>query len=308
MKIIKIELANVITIQQEKIKTKKTRSENDKSLDIYSSLLFELYKCIKSTLKCFSFSYNKICSEYINRLILGSAKQKNWLSSQIFQHTRGNQQFVTFPNYLTNLSRKTKYVGLVKYKFEVFKKQFNKVLKSVQFRSHEINSIQFASWQSASIFYDSTFVTYHVNQFSGVLLELFWLAPFRVTGQTSAYVEANVTNNSICRKENILEYQFHSELEKVRSLNKTSQLKLYAGPYLVYSHIIQIDLAHFQQLQQTKFDLKNNRKQVSPVSSVYNYIPTMTLFAHSNLTQENTQENYQNGQQTYFLYAMNNVI
>ncbi|CAL6088137.1 Hypothetical_protein [Hexamita inflata] len=29
---------------------------------------------------------------------------------------------------------------------------------------------------------------------------------------------------------------------------------------------------------------------------------------HSNLTQENTQENYQNGQQTYFHYAMNNVI
>ncbi|CAL6078869.1 Hypothetical_protein [Hexamita inflata] len=103
---------------------------------------------------------------------------------------------------------------------EVFKKQFNKVLKSVQFRSHEINSTQFASWQSASIFYDSTFVTYHVNQFLGVLLELFWLAPFRVTGQTSFF---------------------------------------------------------FQQPQQTKFDLKNNRKQVSPVSSVYNYIPTDSI-------------------------------
>ncbi|CAL6066409.1 Hypothetical_protein [Hexamita inflata] len=121
-------------------------------------------------------------------------------------------------------------------------------------------------------------------------------------------IEANVTNNSISGKENILKYQFHSELEKVRSLNKTSQLELYAGPYSVYSHIIQIDLAHFQQPQQTKLDLKNNSKQVSPVSSVYNYIPTMTLFAHANLTEENTQENYQNGQQTYFHYAMNNVI
>ncbi|CAL6028803.1 Hypothetical_protein [Hexamita inflata] len=121
-------------------------------------------------------------------------------------------------------------------------------------------------------------------------------------------IEANVTNNSICRKENILEYQFHSELEKVRSLNKISLLQLNTGPYSVYSHIIQIELAHFQQPQQTKLDLKNNSKQVSPVSSVYNYIPTMTLFAHANLTKENTLENYQNGQQTYFHYAMNNVI
>ncbi|CAL6025978.1 Hypothetical_protein [Hexamita inflata] len=79
----------------------------------------------------------------------------------------------------------TKYVGLLEQKFEVFKKKFNKVLKSVRFRSNEINSTQFASWQSAFIFSDSSFVTYHVNIFLGFLLELFWLAPFRVTGQTS---------------------------------------------------------------------------------------------------------------------------
>ncbi|CAL6095000.1 Hypothetical_protein [Hexamita inflata] len=48
--------------------------------------------------------------------------------------------------------------------------------------------------------------------------------------------------------------------------------------------------------------------QLFTYSSVYNYIPTMTLFAHANLTKENTLENHQNGQQTYFHYAMNNII
>ncbi|CAL6022770.1 Hypothetical_protein [Hexamita inflata] len=103
---------------------------------------------------------------------IGIGQVKNWSSSQIFKHTRGNQQFVTFPNYLTNLSSKTKQVGLVKYKFEVFKKLFIKVLKSFRFKQNEINSTQFACWQSAFIFFDSSFVTYHVNLFSGVLLEL----------------------------------------------------------------------------------------------------------------------------------------
>ncbi|CAL6030654.1 Hypothetical_protein [Hexamita inflata] len=42
--------------------------------------------------------------QFINRLIQGSAKQKNGSSSQIFNYTRGNQQFVTPPNNLTNVS------------------------------------------------------------------------------------------------------------------------------------------------------------------------------------------------------------
>ncbi|CAL5999994.1 Hypothetical_protein [Hexamita inflata] len=155
-------------------------------------------------------------------------------------------------------------------------------MKSVRFRSNKINSTQFASWQSAFIFFVRNLSCKFIfGVFVGIVL-VGTIQSYRIY---FSVIEANVTYNSICRKENILEYQFHSELEKVRSLNKTSQLKLYAGPYLVYSHIIQIDLAHFQQLQQTKFDLKNNSKQVSPVSSVYNYIPTMTLFAHANLTK-----------------------
>ncbi|CAL6066031.1 Hypothetical_protein [Hexamita inflata] len=94
------------------------------------------------------------------------------------------------------------------YKLEDFKKQFNKVLKSVRFRSHEINSTQFASWQSASIFYDSTFVIYHANLFSGfvgiVLVGI--IQSYKID---FSVIEANVTNNSISEKENILEYQFH---------------------------------------------------------------------------------------------------
>ncbi|CAL5992520.1 Hypothetical_protein [Hexamita inflata] len=116
-------------------------------------------------------------------------KKNLWKNGAYLGQKSGNQQFVTFPNNLIKFSRQAEKRCSDEQKFEVFKIWNNKVLKSVRFRPNEINSTQFASWQSALIFFDSSLVTYHVNIFSGFLLELFRLAPFRVTGQTSAQLK-----------------------------------------------------------------------------------------------------------------------
>ncbi|CAL5995627.1 Hypothetical_protein [Hexamita inflata] len=96
-------------------------------------------------------------------------------------------------------------------------------------------------------------------------------------------IEANVTNNSICRKENILEYQFHSELGKVRSLNKVSLLQLFTEPYSVTSHIINIILTDYKPLQFAKFSLMINHKQFSPISTMKYSRPSSILLIVDNL-------------------------
>ncbi|CAL6069990.1 Hypothetical_protein [Hexamita inflata] len=98
-------------------------------------------------------------------------------------------------------------------------------------------------------------------------------------------IEANVTNNSICRKENILEYQFHSEVEKVRSLNKTSQLKLYAGPQSTSSRSSKIILTKLVPLQFAKFSLEMNHEKFSSISTMKYSRPSSILLIVNNLDE-----------------------
>ncbi|CAL6005024.1 Hypothetical_protein [Hexamita inflata] len=100
-------------------------------------------------------------------------------------------------------------------------------------------------------------------------------------------IEANIINYYICRYKNI-QNQFHSQLEIIRSYNK-SQLQLNTKPISVSSHFKLIILLS------SYFNFKNLIRRT--VSKLVSNIPTGTLFTH-NLTKEN--ENHQNGQ--IFLY------
>ncbi|CAL6015694.1 Hypothetical_protein [Hexamita inflata] len=111
--------------------------------------------------------------------------------------------------------------------------------------------------------------------------ELFWLAPSRVTG----VIEANVINNSICRKENILEYQFHSEVEKVRSLYNVPLLQLNAGPYSTSSHSNKIIPTYRVSLQFAKFSLEMNHEQFSSISTIKYSRPSSILLIVDNLDE-----------------------
>ncbi|CAL5987497.1 Hypothetical_protein [Hexamita inflata] len=128
-------------------------------------------KCDVNSESCFYSSCLDQYSDLQNR--------KNGSSSQNGQCTQGNQQFVAYPNKLTNLSRQIELVGSDEQKFEGFKILNNNVL-NVQIRPNN-NPISFRPTNHHTLCSPFTkFVTYHVNLLTGKFSKQFWLAMFRV--------------------------------------------------------------------------------------------------------------------------------
>ncbi|CAL6052754.1 Hypothetical_protein [Hexamita inflata] len=97
-------------------------------------------------------------------------------------------------------------------------------------------------------------------------------------------IEANVT---ICNvrltykqfylQKKILEYQFHSEVEKVRSLYKVPLLQFNAGLYSTSLRSSKIILTKLVPLQFAKFSLEMNHKKFSSISTMKYSRPSSIL-------------------------------
>ncbi|CAL6017374.1 Hypothetical_protein [Hexamita inflata] len=120
-----------------------------------------------------------------------SSCQINILICKIEKRTQGNQQFVTSPNKLSNLSHQVELVGSDEQKFEVFKILNNNVLNDVQGQIRPNNNpISFSPTNHYSLCSPFIkFVTYHVNSLMGKFSKQFWLALFRVIQVASLQLE-----------------------------------------------------------------------------------------------------------------------
>ncbi|CAL6061637.1 Hypothetical_protein [Hexamita inflata] len=115
--------------------------------------------------------------------------EKRFVELKRLVYSRKQQQFVTYPYKLTNLSRQVELVGFDEQKFEGFKILNNNVLNDVQIRPNN-NPISFRPTNHHTLCSPFTkFVTYHVNLLTGKFLKQFWLALFRVIDVASSQLE-----------------------------------------------------------------------------------------------------------------------
>ncbi|CAL6066113.1 Hypothetical_protein [Hexamita inflata] len=187
-----------------------------------------------------------VSSEFLkllSSLIFWSAKQKNGSSSQNDQHTQGNQQFVIYPNKLTNLSRQVELVGSDEQKFEGFKILNNNVLNDVQIRPNN-NPMSFRPTNHKTLCSPFTqFVTYHVNLLTGKFSKQFWLAMFRVIDVASLQLER--THQIFL----FTEYKIQSHTNSTPKLNNSEA----STRHLYYKYLQSLVMLLLMQMNSVQF-------------------------------------------------------